>query len=86
MLKDVPFMSTWDDVETTVLAIRRVDSRPCSNSRLGIKPSAKVEFVLMPRETETNLWGFPDKQRVDTEDIRTEDVNEWIGETRITHT
>ena len=72
-------MATRNNVETAILPIRRVDSRPRSDSRLRVKPSAEVEFVLMPREAETNLGCFPDKQCVDAEYIWTEQINEWVG-------
>ena len=61
MLKNIPLVAPRDNVETPVLPICWVDSRPCPDSRLRIKPSAKVELILMPRETETNFRGFPDK-------------------------
>ena len=84
MLKNIPLMATGDNIEATVLLVCWIDSCPRSDSRLRPKPSAEVEFILMPRETETNLRCFPNKQRVDAENIWTEDVNEWIGEARIT--
>ena len=79
-------LATGDDVKTAVSAICRIDSRPCSDGRFGIKPITEVEFVLMPRETETDLRCLPDEQVIDTEDVWTEDVNEWVGETRIAYT
>ena len=65
MLKDVPFVAAGDNVEATVFSVCWVNSRPRSDSCFGIKPRTEVEFVLMPRETETDLGCLPDKQIID---------------------
>ena len=62
MFKDIPFMATGNNIETTVLTIRSINSRPRPDCRFCIKPIAEVELVLMPRETEANLRCLPDKQ------------------------
>ena len=71
-------MAARDDVETPVLTIRRIDRCPRPDSGFSIKPIAEVEFVLMPREAETDLRCLPDEQIVDTEDVWTENINEWV--------
>ena len=78
MFKNIPFMATRDDVEATVLSVRGVDSSPRPDSCLRIEPSTEVELILMPRETETYLGGFPNEQCVDTENIRTKQVDKRI--------
>ena len=77
MLKNIPYVATRNHVERTILSICCVNSRPCPDSRLCIKPIAEIEFVLMPRETETDLRCLPDKQIIDAEEVWTENVNEW---------
>ena len=78
MLKNIAFVAAGDNVKTAVLPICRVNSGPRPNGRIGLKPAAEVELVLMPRESETNLGGLPDKQIVDAEYIWTEQVDEWV--------
>ena len=71
-------MAARDNIETPVFAICWVNSRPRPDGRFGIKSIAKVELVLMPRETESNLRCFPDKQIIDAKDVRAENINERI--------
>ena len=86
MGKDVLFMAAGDNVKATVVAVRWVYGCPCADGGLRVKSVSEIEFVLMPRETEPDFRCLPDEQRIDTEDIRAEDIDERIGEARIAYT
>ena len=64
MLNDSSSATAWDNVEVAVFLVRCIDSRPGAHSGMHAKAFTKVELVLMPGETQTDLGCFPDKEDV----------------------
>ena len=85
VLRDIPFMAAGDNIEAAVVAVGWVYGCPCADGGLRVKSVSEIEFVLMPRETEPDFRCLPDEQRIDTEDIRAEDIDERIGEAWVPH-
>ena len=63
-------------METAVFLIGSVYGGPCADCRLRPEPTAEVVLVLMPGETQSDLRCFPDEEIVDTQDIRSQKINQ----------
>ncbi len=68
-------MTTWDNIEAAVFLVGCIDRRPGTHGSMRAKALAKVKLVLMPRETQTDLWRLSDKEIVDAEYIWSQQVD-----------
>ena len=71
MFNDVSSVAARDDVETTIPLVRGVYGHPRSNRRLRGESAAKIEFVLVPGESQTYLRCLPDEEVVYPENVGT---------------
>ena len=78
-------MTAGDYVEATIFAIGGVDCCPGADGCCGFEPFAKVKFVLVPGESQSDFGCFPEEEVVDAQNVWAEYVEEWIGQAWIAH-